>query len=39
VWPGHGPATTLGHERVHNPFLSRRDDGRWGRGESRGSDE
>ena len=21
VWPGHGPETTLGHERRHNPFL------------------
>ena len=21
VVPGHGPATTVGHERVHNPFL------------------
>ena len=22
ILPGHGPATTLGEERVHNPFLS-----------------
>jgi glyoxylase-like metal-dependent hydrolase (beta-lactamase superfamily II) len=21
VWPGHGPATTLGHERKYNPFV------------------
>lgn len=22
VWPGHGPATTIGHERRFNPFLT-----------------
>lgn len=21
VIPGHGPVTTIGHERTHNPFL------------------
>jgi glyoxylase-like metal-dependent hydrolase (beta-lactamase superfamily II) len=21
VYPGHGPATTVGHERAANPFL------------------
>jgi glyoxylase-like metal-dependent hydrolase (beta-lactamase superfamily II) len=21
VWPGHGPQTTIGHERRTNPFL------------------
>ena len=22
VFPGHGPATTIGHERIYNPFLN-----------------
>lgn len=22
VWPGHGPSTTVGHEKVSNPFLT-----------------
>jgi len=24
VWPGHGPQTTIGHERRTNPFLVER---------------
>lgn len=23
AFPGHGPSTTIGHERVHNPFVQR----------------
>jgi len=21
VWPGHGPSTTIGHEKRNNPYL------------------
>jgi hydroxyacylglutathione hydrolase len=23
VWPGHGPSTSIGQERMHNPFLNK----------------